>query len=1283
MRNSSGIEFLIVAVCVAALAAGCTESKPNQPPAIVLTGPNVARVNVAATFDASETEDEDGYVDLASWSFDFGDGSEPLTGANSASHVFTKAGEFPVTVSVKDDDGAESKVSKVVSVVANSAPRAVLSGPSAVRKGLEARFDASASEDGDGYITEYSFDFEGKTPAVKAGAVMSHVYTAAGSYTVTVEVTDNDGSTGSVSLQVLVTENVPPAALLTGPAVARINQVVTFDASLSADSDGSIASFAFDFGDGTAVAGVSSASHAFASAGPYTVKVEVTDNDGAKATASVLIAVTANAVPVASFTGPTTAVVGEVATFDANGSTDADGQVVSYTFDFGELIDGGAVTANAVVADHTYTAPGKYDVKLTVKDNDGAEGTVTRQITVSTVAAAGTPPTAVFTYPTTAFVNASVQFDGTPSTPGSGKISAYDWDFGDQGTATGAIAHHTFGAAGVYTVKLTVSSTQADGTTVLTNSMSAQINVVDRTIAIVDVAPNTGSIEGGAIFTITGTGFDACTAGSVEFRSREWNGWTSAVAATFIDATNVKAVAPAQPTEIAGRTVDLWLSNCFGDFAFLENAFTYEPLSAQTNRATTPFCPALLTTGGTSLGFKQNEDDVSVEVAMPFGFEYYGQVYPEGTKISVATNGWMSFTSTGYGYSNTAALPSWSYPDTLIAPFFMDMNTGTAGQVYSETRGTAPNRTLVIAWRDMVRRGADGKFLDEKYAFEAILYESSNDIKFQYLNTYGGTFGGGSDAVIGLQGIADFNGVLSGTGIFKTVQPGLAPGGRAMTFMYSAQNTPGYYTGFNELESLHVSSTTPTGGGVLRSDAAAFGLTFSLPVNSNSITPQTILLDDVTGGAQPVTLQKVEVSDFGTKRPVTGTLDLLFPAGATPLTTLTLKAGNRYRMTAKAGTAGIVGANDIPFSQDPTQMACGASGTATDFASQFTAFPGTREQDFITGADFRALAFSSTTNMAFMTTSATSVVAQDVPTLVNAAPTAPLTVALQDCNSPQGIATTDGKKVYVACNGSGKVAGVLYDNAVNPATFTQVDMDAVAGGVQALSLPQIGGNPNSPAPLAAIYAGTRVYVSNGATGANEPSRDAVYLIDPSNNTAGTPIRPVGKKTTSYLGAMAVNATGQLLYVLDVGGSALAVINYGNNTVVKNVDLPTTGLNQCLNPTAVALNPAGTQLFIGCGGTNKLLILDAATYAVVQAVTTSANYVIRGVTFTTNGNLAYLAEYWNSATGRVGVINTEKNTYVATVTLSAGPEAITFVPASGNNPGFGLVAERSGWLDSVR
>jgi N-acetylmuramic acid 6-phosphate (MurNAc-6-P) etherase len=650
----------------------------------------------------------------------------------------------------------------------------------------------------------------------------------------------------------------------------------------------------------------------------------------------------------------------------------------------------------------------------------------------------------------------------------------------------------------------------------------------------------------------------------------------------------------------------------------------------------------------------------------------------------VATNGWISFTSTGYGYSNTAALPSWNYPDTLIAPFFMDINTGAAGQVYTETRGTEPNRTLVVAWRDMVRRGTDGKFLDEKYAFEVILYESSNDIKFQYLNTYGGTFGGGSDAVIGLQGIADFNGVLSGTGFFKTAQTGFAPGGRAITFMYSAQNTPGYYTGFNELESLHVSGTTPAGGGVLRSDAAAFGLTLSLPVNSNSITPQTILLDDVTSGTTAVTLQKVEVTDLATnKRTVSGTLDFLYPTGATPLTTLTLKAGNKYRMTAKAGAAGIVGANDIAFSQDPTQLACGASGTATDFSSGFTAYPGTREFDFVTGADFRALAHSTSTNMAFMTTSATSVVAQDVPTLVNAAPTAPLTVALQDCNGPQGIATTDGKKVYVACNTSGKVAGALYDNAVNPATFSQVDMDAVAGGVQALTLPQIGGNPNSPAPLAVVYAGTRVYVSNAAQGANEPSRDAVYLIDPSNNTAGTPIRPVGKKTTSYLGAMAVNATGQLLYVLDVGGSALAVINYGNNTVVKNVDLPTTGTNQCLNPTAVALNPAGTQIFIGCGGTNKLLILDAATYAVLQSVTTTANYVIRGIAFTTNGNLAYLAEYRNNTTGLVGIINTEKNTYVATVTLSAGPEAITFVPASGNNPGFGLVAERGGWLDSVR
>jgi O-glycosyl hydrolase/PKD repeat protein len=86
-----------------------------------------------------------------------------------------------------------------------------------------------------------------------------------------------------------------------------------------------------------------------------------------------------NAVPVAAFTvSPASGVVPLAVQFDASGSSDADGEIVSYVWEFG----GGAV-GSGVQASHTYTAAGEYSVRLTVTDNDGATHTTTRSISAS------------------------------------------------------------------------------------------------------------------------------------------------------------------------------------------------------------------------------------------------------------------------------------------------------------------------------------------------------------------------------------------------------------------------------------------------------------------------------------------------------------------------------------------------------------------------------------------------------------------------------------------------------------------------------------------------------------------------------------------------------------------------------------------------------------------------------------------------------------------------------------------------------------------------------------
>jgi PKD repeat protein len=133
------------------------------------------------------------------------------------------------------------------------------------------------------------------------------------------------------------------------------------------------------------------------------------------------------------------------ASFDGSGSSDPDGTVASYSWNFG---DGSTGTGSSV--QHTYGAGGTYSVTLTVTDDKGATGSVTKSVAV----VANQPPTAAFTSSVT---DLSAAFNGTGSTDADGTITSYAWDFGDGTTGTGASAQHSYGAAGTFTVTLTVT----------------------------------------------------------------------------------------------------------------------------------------------------------------------------------------------------------------------------------------------------------------------------------------------------------------------------------------------------------------------------------------------------------------------------------------------------------------------------------------------------------------------------------------------------------------------------------------------------------------------------------------------------------------------------------------------------------------------------------------------------------------------------------------------------------------------------------------------------------
>ena len=242
-------------------------------------------------------------------------------------------------------------------------------------------FDATGSTDSDGTIVAYAWGFGDGSNS--AGASPMHTYTNVGTYTAVLTVTDDDGATASDSVNISVTaspNNAPIAAAAATPRAGTAPLSVTFDSTGSADTDGMITAFAWNFGDG-ARSTQANPTHTYNNVGSFTATLTVTDNDGATASASISISVTAapnNAPTAAATASPRTGVSPLTVDFDSSGSTDSDGTISRYAWDF----DDGARSTQRNPR-HTYNNAGNYTAVLTVTDDRGATGTDSVDIEVT------------------------------------------------------------------------------------------------------------------------------------------------------------------------------------------------------------------------------------------------------------------------------------------------------------------------------------------------------------------------------------------------------------------------------------------------------------------------------------------------------------------------------------------------------------------------------------------------------------------------------------------------------------------------------------------------------------------------------------------------------------------------------------------------------------------------------------------------------------------------------------------------------------------------------------
>jgi PKD repeat protein len=195
----------------------------------------------------------------------------------------------------------------------------------------------------------------------------------------------------------------------------------------------------------------------------------------------ILAGLNVNQAPVAAFTvDPTTGPAPLEVDLDGLGSSDPNGDLLTYTWDLG---DGAQATGSTV--SHQYLAEATYTISLTVADPAGLQDTATGQLVVT----ANAPPVADFSFiPRGTQRPLEVFFDASASADTPGDALTFAWDFGDGSVGTGETVDHTFNSVvGDTPVVLTVtdsgglSTSTTKNVTVPNRRPSARFTVVPET----------------------------------------------------------------------------------------------------------------------------------------------------------------------------------------------------------------------------------------------------------------------------------------------------------------------------------------------------------------------------------------------------------------------------------------------------------------------------------------------------------------------------------------------------------------------------------------------------------------------------------------------------------------------------------------------------------------------------------------------------------------------------------------------------------------------------------
>jgi PKD repeat protein len=399
-----------------------------------------------------------GYI--ARWLWNFGDGTTQniiIPNSPNVTHLFpTGSNSYLVTLTVWTNDSCSLSKSHTVTTI--PAPIANFTYATADCMTQPVQFTDLSQPNGGGSITQWHWNFGDPSSGFNNISTLqnpTHIFAAAGTYSVTLIVQNSTGCSDTIVNSVMV--NLLPVANFSADTVC-LNNPTQFT-NLSIPNSASMVSYSWNFGDGSPLISQQNPSHTYATYGIYNVTLTVLNSNGCTKDTTKQILV--NPLPIPAFTFSSPNCFGAVVHYTDLSSTVPGylGYIVRWVWNFG---DGTFITVNYPGnpnVNHTFVGLVlSHTVTLTITTSDSCSASVSH--VVNSIPA----PIANFGFSSTNCVGQAVQFNDLSQPNGGGSIISWAWNFDDppsgvNNTSTAQNPIHSFTGTGTYNVSLVVTNT--------------------------------------------------------------------------------------------------------------------------------------------------------------------------------------------------------------------------------------------------------------------------------------------------------------------------------------------------------------------------------------------------------------------------------------------------------------------------------------------------------------------------------------------------------------------------------------------------------------------------------------------------------------------------------------------------------------------------------------------------------------------------------------------------------------------------------------------------------